>query len=100
MVPKLLTPEQKKSGMNICADILNNIDTDPGLLDMVKSALKGTRFDSVEAVGKPKATEVLNQVTAADLQNCLEIQFNNGKVVWSGVDIAKGSTVKAKKLLL
>ncbi|KAJ8960281.1 hypothetical protein NQ318_004006 [Aromia moschata] len=34
IVPKLLTPEQKESRMNICADILNNIDTDPGLLDM------------------------------------------------------------------
>ncbi|KAJ8939233.1 hypothetical protein NQ318_015191 [Aromia moschata] len=33
MVQKLLTPEQKKSRMNICADILNNIDTDPGLLN-------------------------------------------------------------------
>ncbi|KAJ8940176.1 hypothetical protein NQ318_019385 [Aromia moschata] len=30
---KLLTPE-KESRVKICADILNNIDTDPGLLDM------------------------------------------------------------------
>ncbi|KAJ8950454.1 hypothetical protein NQ318_010332 [Aromia moschata] len=29
MLPKLLTPEQKESRMNICAGILNNIDTDP-----------------------------------------------------------------------
>ncbi|KAJ8937783.1 hypothetical protein NQ318_012263 [Aromia moschata] len=35
MVPKLLTPEQKESRMNLCADILNNIDTDPSLLDTV-----------------------------------------------------------------
>ncbi|KAJ8961120.1 hypothetical protein NQ318_008797 [Aromia moschata] len=28
IVPKLLTPEQKESRMNICADILNNIDTE------------------------------------------------------------------------
>ncbi|KAJ8955992.1 hypothetical protein NQ318_006263 [Aromia moschata] len=35
MVPKLLTPEQKEARMNICADILNNIDTNPGLLDTV-----------------------------------------------------------------
>ncbi|KAJ8932845.1 hypothetical protein NQ318_011498, partial [Aromia moschata] len=47
MIPKLLTPEQKESRMHICADILNNIDTDPGLLDTV--TLKGTRFESVEA---------------------------------------------------
>ncbi|KAJ8932863.1 hypothetical protein NQ318_018407 [Aromia moschata] len=47
MVSKLLTPEQKESRLNICADILNNIDTGPGLLDTV--TLKGTRFESVEA---------------------------------------------------
>ncbi|KAJ8938060.1 hypothetical protein NQ318_014541 [Aromia moschata] len=29
MVPKLLTPKQKESRLNICADIVNNIDTDP-----------------------------------------------------------------------
>ncbi|KAJ8944952.1 hypothetical protein NQ318_013100 [Aromia moschata] len=69
MVPKLLTTEQKESRMNICADILNNIDTDPGLLDMV--TLKGTRFESVEAV-KAKATEVLNQLTEADFQHCFQ----------------------------
>ncbi|KAJ8954944.1 hypothetical protein NQ318_000374 [Aromia moschata] len=33
MVPKLLAPEQKESRMNICADIFNNTDTNPGLLD-------------------------------------------------------------------
>ncbi|KAJ8960440.1 hypothetical protein NQ318_013724 [Aromia moschata] len=37
MVPKLLTSEQKESRMNICSDILTNIDTDPGLLDTVGS---------------------------------------------------------------
>ncbi|KAJ8937539.1 hypothetical protein NQ318_022963 [Aromia moschata] len=69
MVPKLITPEQKESRMNICADILNNIDTDPGLLDTV--TLKGTRFESVEAI-KAKATEVLNQLTEADFQHCFQ----------------------------
>ncbi|KAJ8942624.1 hypothetical protein NQ318_013337 [Aromia moschata] len=39
MVPKLLTPEQKESIMNFCADILNNIDTDPGLLDTYRLPL-------------------------------------------------------------
>ncbi|KAJ8956194.1 hypothetical protein NQ318_020746 [Aromia moschata] len=52
--------------MNICAD---NIDTDPGLLDTL--TLKGTRFESVEAV-KAKATEVLNQLTEADFQHCFQ----------------------------
>ncbi|KAJ8953559.1 hypothetical protein NQ318_002979 [Aromia moschata] len=37
----------------------------------VKSTLKGTRFESVEAV-KAKATEVLNQLTEADLQHCFQ----------------------------
>ncbi|KAJ8939692.1 hypothetical protein NQ318_011739 [Aromia moschata] len=59
MAPKLLTPEQ-----NI-ASILNNIDTDPGLLDT------GKRFESVEAV-KAKATEVMNQLTEADFQHCFQ----------------------------
>ncbi|KAJ8957492.1 hypothetical protein NQ318_020519 [Aromia moschata] len=35
MAPKLLTPEQKESRINICADILNNIETSLGLFDMV-----------------------------------------------------------------
>ncbi|KAJ8962733.1 hypothetical protein NQ318_001131 [Aromia moschata] len=69
MVPKFLPHEQKESRMNICADILNNTDTDPSLLDTV--TLKGTRFESVEAV-KAKATEVLNQLTEADFQHCFE----------------------------
>ncbi|KAJ8948191.1 hypothetical protein NQ318_010467 [Aromia moschata] len=69
MVPKLLTPEQKESRMNICADILKNIDTDPGLLDNL--TLKGTRFESVEVV-KAKATEVLNQLTEVDFQHCFQ----------------------------
>ncbi|KAJ8948720.1 hypothetical protein NQ318_017888 [Aromia moschata] len=37
----------------------------------VKSALKGTRFESVEAV-KAKATKVLNQLTEADFQHCFQ----------------------------
>ncbi|KAJ8936652.1 hypothetical protein NQ318_020702 [Aromia moschata] len=53
MAPKLLTPEQKESRMNICADILNNTDTDPGFVEAVKT----------------KATEVLNQLTEADFQH-------------------------------
>ncbi|KAJ8955118.1 hypothetical protein NQ318_009011 [Aromia moschata] len=69
MVPKLLTPEQKESKMNICADILNIIDTDTGFLDTV--TLMGTRFESVEAV-KAKATEVLNQLTEADFQHSFQ----------------------------
>ncbi|KAJ8932496.1 hypothetical protein NQ318_005135, partial [Aromia moschata] len=73
MGPKLLTPQQEESRMNLCADILNNIDTDPGLLDTL--TLKGRRFESVEAV-RAKATEVLNQLTEADFQHCFQ-QWKN-----------------------
>ncbi|KAJ8942176.1 hypothetical protein NQ318_002849 [Aromia moschata] len=69
IVPKLLTLEQKESRMNISADILNYIDTDPGSIDTV--TLKGTRFKSVEAV-KAKATEVLNQLTEPNFQHCFQ----------------------------
>ncbi|KAJ8953226.1 hypothetical protein NQ318_015804 [Aromia moschata] len=69
MVPILLTPEQKESRMKICADVLNNMDTDPSLLGTV--TLKRTRLESVEAV-KAKATEVLNQLTEADIQHCFQ----------------------------
>ncbi|KAJ8948232.1 hypothetical protein NQ318_013218 [Aromia moschata] len=69
MASKLLTPKQKDLRINFCADILNNIDTDPGLLDTV--TLKGSRFEYVEAV-TAKATEVLNQLTEADFQHCFQ----------------------------
>jgi len=35
MVPRLLTPEQKEIRMNICADILQNIEKDPNILQNV-----------------------------------------------------------------
>jgi hypothetical protein len=35
MVPRLLTPEQKEIPMNICADILQNIENDPNLLENI-----------------------------------------------------------------
>ncbi|KAJ8946232.1 hypothetical protein NQ318_013043 [Aromia moschata] len=84
MVPKFFIPEQKQSRMNTCADILNNIDTDPGLLDTVP--LKGTRFESVEAV-KAKATEVLNQLTEADFQHCSQ--------QWKSLDKSSGILTQA-----
>ncbi|KAJ8938836.1 hypothetical protein NQ318_019011 [Aromia moschata] len=81
MVPKLLTPDQEESRMNICADILNNIETDPSFVEAVKG----------------KAAGVLNQLTE---KRTSSTAFNNGKVVWSDVEIAKRSTLKPKKLLL
>jgi hypothetical protein len=35
MVPRLLTPEQKELWMNICANILQNIDSDPDFLENI-----------------------------------------------------------------
>ncbi|KAJ8959332.1 hypothetical protein NQ318_022018 [Aromia moschata] len=49
--------------------ILSSLDK--SLDRSVKSALKGTRFESVEAV-KAKATEVLDQLTEADFQRCFQ----------------------------
>ena len=37
----------------------------------IKSALKGTRFESVDAV-KAKATQLLNSITQDDLQDCFQ----------------------------
>ena len=44
----------------------------------IKSALKGTRFESVDAV-KAKATQLLNSLTQDDLQHI----SNSGKFAWS-----------------
>jgi len=33
MVPRLLTPAQKEIQMNMCADILQNIENDPNVLE-------------------------------------------------------------------
>ena len=44
------------------------------LFPKIKSALKGTRFESVDAV-KAKATQLLNSLTQDDLQHCFQ-QWN------------------------
>ena len=41
------------------------------LFPKIKSALKGTRFESVDAV-KPKATELTNKLSEDDLQHCFQ----------------------------
>jgi len=40
-------------------------------LPKIKSALKGNRFQSVDAV-KAKATQLLNRITQHDLQHCFQ----------------------------
>ncbi|KAJ8943044.1 hypothetical protein NQ318_022588 [Aromia moschata] len=77
MVPKLLTLEQTESRMNICAEILNNIDTDLA-----------------------NATEVLNplnQLIEADFQHCFQQWKNRMERCRDG----QGEYItKANKLLL
>jgi len=41
------------------------------LFPQIKSALKGTRFESVDAV-KAKATELMNKLSEDDLQHCFQ----------------------------
>jgi len=41
------------------------------LFQKIKSALKGTRFEYVDAV-KAKATQLLNSITQDDLQHCFQ----------------------------
>jgi len=41
------------------------------LFPKIKSALKGTRFESVDAV-KAKATEIMNKLSEDDLRHCFQ----------------------------
>jgi len=41
------------------------------LFPEIKSALKGTRFESVDAV-KAKTTELMNKLSEDDLQHCIQ----------------------------
>jgi hypothetical protein len=61
----------------------------------IKSALKATRFDSVDAV-KAKATGVMKKISKI---NC-SIVFNSGKFAWSGVGVGEGTTLKVMIFLL
>ena len=60
----------------------------------IKSASKGTRFESVNAV-KAQATELMNKLSEEDL-----IASNSGRFAWSGVGIGEGSTVRVTTFLL
>ncbi|KAJ8933231.1 hypothetical protein NQ318_008414 [Aromia moschata] len=72
------------------------------LFPKVKSALKGTRFECVEAV-KAKAAEVLNQLIEADFQLCFQqwksrMERCRNRQRHSPKAIAK-CTLKAKKVV-
>jgi hypothetical protein len=56
----------------------------------IKSALKETPFESVDAV-KAKATEVMKKLSEKDLQQMLS---NSGKFAWSSVGVGEGTTLK------
>ena len=58
------------------SDVKSTVITGPStvrlfLFPKIKSALKGTRFESVDAV-KAKATKLLNSLTQDDLQHCFQ----------------------------
>ena len=63
------------------------------LFPKIKSALKGTRFESVDAV-RAKATELMNKLSEDDLAS------NSGRFAWSGVGIGEESTLRATTFLL
>ncbi|GFW19161.1 FLJ37770-like protein [Trichonephila clavipes] len=65
-----------------------------GLLSVpkVKSALKGTRFESVEAV-KEKAARVLKELTKDDFQHC----FQQWKIRMERCRDREGCTLKLRK---
>ncbi|KAJ8955176.1 hypothetical protein NQ318_009070 [Aromia moschata] len=54
MVPKLLTPEQKESRINICASIINITDTVPGFYDL-ETKLQSIHWKSPNSPRQKKA---------------------------------------------
>jgi len=58
------------------------------LFPKIKSALKGTRYKSVDAV-KTKVMELTNSY-----QNTSIIASNGGKFAWNGLGIREGSTLR------
>lgn len=77
MIPKNLTQKQKNYRKSICFDILERLNEQPDLLEnnlapcdiylflKIKSALKGTYFQSVEEI--KKKTNLLKGLTADQL---------------------------------
>jgi hypothetical protein len=59
------------------------------LFPEVKSALKGTRFESADAV-KAEATAVMKKLS----EKGLSIASNSGKFTWSGVGVGEGTNLK------
>ncbi|XP_054711202.1 replication initiator 1-like [Uloborus diversus] len=67
------------------------------LFPKVKSALKGTRFESVEAV-KEKATEVMYGLTENDLQHCYEQwKIRMERCIDRGGEYIEGDNIKLRK---
>ena len=57
--------------------------------------MKGTRFESVDAV-KAKATELMNNLSKDDCR----IASNSGRFAWSGAEIREGGTLRVTTFLL
>jgi len=73
MVPRLLTPEQKEIRMNIYADILQNIENDPYLLENVITCDESWFFHHnperapIHALEEPQCTKT-KENTAEQIQ--------------------------------
>jgi len=56
MVPRLLIPEQKEIRMNICADVLQNIENDPNFLEKVITCDESCFFNMTQKVSANPCT--------------------------------------------
>jgi len=84
MVPKLLTDDQKDRRLQVCQDILERLETEPGLLRRtrlapcdfflflkLKGVIKGTRFRDVDAI-KRAVTMELRRIPGESFQGCMD----------------------------
>jgi len=92
MVPRLLTPEQKEIRMNICADILQNIENDSNLLENVitcdesfffyqydpESKRQSMRWKSPSSSRQKKAQQSKSKFKA------MMVFFSEGLFTWIG----------------
>ena len=62
---------EKQHSSDGTSTVISGPSTDFFLFPKIKSALKETRFESVDAV-KAKATQLLNSLTQDDLQHCFQ----------------------------
>ncbi|GFX16649.1 FLJ37770-like protein [Trichonephila clavipes] len=71
LIPRYLSRDSWPNTASQCWNSPELAACDFYLFSKVKSALKGTRFESVEAV-KEKAARVLKELTKDDFQHCFQ----------------------------